>query len=70
MCPGDPSQPRSLDLPLTESALQDIDTDLLDYLQTLTPAERLKRHENARQLVQTLRKAGLTQLVLQDIRKR
>jgi hypothetical protein len=37
---------------------RDLDVDLLDYLQTLTPLERLQRHESARQLVIALRAAG------------
>jgi hypothetical protein len=36
----------------------DIDVELLDYLQTLTPAERVARHEGALELVRALRKAG------------
>ncbi|MFZ5439301.1 MAG: hypothetical protein ACOZQL_04790 [Myxococcota bacterium] len=36
----------------------DIDFDLLDYLQTLTPAQRMARHEAALELVRALRKAG------------
>lgn len=36
----------------------DIDVDLLDYLQTLTPAQRIERHEAALELVRALRKAG------------
>lgn len=36
----------------------DIDFDLLDYLQTLTPAQRIERHEAALELVRALRKAG------------
>lgn len=35
-----------------------IDVDLLDYLQTLTPAQRIERHEAALELVRALRKAG------------
>jgi hypothetical protein len=37
---------------------EDIDVDLLDYLQTLTVAERVARHEAALELVRALRKAG------------
>lgn len=36
----------------------DIDVDLLDYLQTLTPAERVARHEAALELARALRQAG------------
>ena len=36
----------------------DIDVDLLDYLQTLTVAQRIERHEAALELVRALRKAG------------
>jgi len=36
----------------------DIDVDLLEYLQTLTPAQRIERHEAALELVRALRKAG------------
>ena len=35
-----------------------IDMSQLEYLLTITPAERLERHEHARQLVLTLREAG------------
>ena len=38
--------------------LEDIDRDLVDYLQTLSPAERVTRHEQARELVHALRNAG------------
>lgn len=37
---------------------ENIDLDLLEYLQTLTMAERLKRHEAALELIQKLRAAG------------
>ncbi len=37
----------------------DIDVDLLDYLQTLTPAQRIELHEAALELVRALRKAGI-----------
>lgn len=37
---------------------EDIDVDLLDYLQTLTAAQRIERHEAALELVRALRKAG------------
>jgi hypothetical protein len=36
----------------------DLDLDLLMYLQTLTPEERLIRHEGALELVRELRKAS------------
>lgn len=36
----------------------DIDVDLLEYLLTLTPAQRIERHEAALELVRALRKAG------------
>lgn len=36
----------------------DLDLDLLDFLQGLTPAERMARHEAALELVRALRKAG------------
>lgn len=36
----------------------DVDLDLLDYLQSLTPAERMTRHQAALELVRALRKAG------------
>lgn len=36
----------------------DIDVDLLDYLQTLTPTQRIERHDAALELVRALRKAG------------
>jgi hypothetical protein len=36
----------------------DVDLGLLDYLQSLTPAERLVRHQAALELVRALRKAG------------
>lgn len=40
------------------SDVDDIDVDLLDYLLTLTPAQRIERHEGALELVRALRKAG------------
>jgi hypothetical protein len=36
-----------------------IDTDQLEYLLTLTPAERLKRHDAALAFVLAARKAGI-----------
>ncbi len=36
----------------------DIDLDLLEYLQTLTPTQRIERHDAALELVRALRKAG------------
>ena len=45
--------------PEGREADQDIDLDLLLYVQPLTPAERLRRHENALELVQALRAAGI-----------
>lgn len=44
-------------LPVTPED-DDIDVDLLEYLQTLTPAQRIERHEAALELVRALRKAG------------
>lgn len=38
--------------------LEDVDVDLLDYLQSLTPAQRMERHEAALKLVRALRKAS------------
>ncbi|GMU62999.1 MAG: hypothetical protein AMXMBFR34_47620 [Myxococcaceae bacterium] len=38
--------------------LEDVDVDLLDYLQSLTPAQRMERHEAALELVRALRKAS------------
>lgn len=37
---------------------ENIDLDLLDYLQSLTMAERIKRHEAALELLLKLRAAG------------
>lgn len=37
---------------------ENIDLELLEYLQTLTMSERLKRHEAALELIQKLRAAG------------
>lgn len=37
---------------------QDLDLDLLDFLRSLTPAERMRRHDSALQLVLALRKAA------------
>lgn len=37
---------------------EDLDLDLLDYLQSLTPAQRMARHDGALELVRALRKAG------------
>ena len=36
----------------------DVDIDLLEYLQTLTPAERIRRMLDAAALVRALREAG------------
>jgi hypothetical protein len=36
-----------------------IDVSLLEYLLTLTPAERLERHEQALALVRAMRQAGI-----------
>ena len=44
--------------PVQRSADEDIDVDLLEYLLTLTPAQRIERHEAALELVNALRKAG------------
>lgn len=44
--------------PTQDTEDDDIDVDLLDYLQTLTPAQRIERHEAALELVRALRKAG------------
>lgn len=41
-----------------EPTLEDLDLDHLDYLQTLTPAQRIERHEAALELVRALRKAS------------
>lgn len=38
--------------------LEDLDLDLLDYLQSLTPLQRIERHEAALELVRALRKAS------------
>lgn len=38
----------------------DVDLDLLDYLQSLTPAQRLERHDQAMALVRALWRAGRT----------
>ena len=37
----------------------DVDLDLLEFLQSLSPAERMRRHESALQLVLALRKAAI-----------
>jgi hypothetical protein len=37
----------------------DVDLDLLEYLQSLTPRERVLRHDQALELVQALRRAGV-----------
>ncbi len=44
--------------PAQGSDVDDIDIDLLAYLLTLTPAQRIERHEGALELVRALRKAG------------
>ena len=36
-----------------------IDVSQIEYLLTLTPAERVKRHEQALELVRALRQAGI-----------
>jgi hypothetical protein len=51
-----PAEP--LAQPSDEELEADIDLELLAYLQTLTPAERIARHEAALELVRALRKAG------------
>jgi hypothetical protein len=38
---------------------KDLDLDLLEFLGSLTPAERMRRHESALQLVLALRKAAM-----------
>lgn len=37
---------------------EDIDVALVEHLLTLTPAERIERHEAALELVRALRRAG------------
>jgi hypothetical protein len=37
----------------------DLDLDLLEFLGSLTPAERMRRHESALQLVLALKKAAI-----------
>jgi hypothetical protein len=44
--------------PTNEELDADIDMDLLVYVQTLTPEQRIARHEAALELVRALRKAG------------
>lgn len=41
---------------------EDIDVDLIDYLLTLTPAERIRRQLDALELVRALRRAREKQL--------
>ena len=48
----------SLGPPLGEKA-DDVDLDLLAFLWSLTPAERLRRLEQALELVRALRSAGI-----------
>lgn len=36
----------------------DIDLDLIDYLLSLSPADRIRRHDQALELVRALRQAG------------
>lgn len=45
-------------LSVPESTIEDVDLDLLEELQALTPAERMTRHEAALELVLALRKAS------------
>ena len=45
------------DIPEDE-ALGDLDLEQLEGLASLTPAERLRRHEQALELVRALREAG------------
>ncbi len=47
------------DSTLAESSIDDIDLDLLEYLQSLTPQERIQRHDGALELVLALRKAAI-----------
>jgi hypothetical protein len=44
--------------PTDQASVEDVDVDLIDYLLTLTPAERVKRQLDALELVRALRKAG------------
>ena len=37
----------------------DLDLDLLEFLGSLTPAERMRRHQSALELVLALRKAAM-----------
>ena len=39
-------------------SIEDVDVNLLEYLQTLTPHQRLILHEGARELASALRQAG------------
>lgn len=51
------SQDRTLPEP-KELTSPDIDLDLIDYLLSLSPAERIRRHDQALELVRALRQAG------------
>lgn len=44
--------------PITEKELAEVDIEQIRDLLKLTPEQRLKRHEGARQLVIKLREAG------------
>ncbi|MBL8950880.1 MAG: hypothetical protein JNK82_08895 [Myxococcaceae bacterium] len=43
---------------LPEATIDDVDVNLLEYLQTLTPLQRVLLHEGARELALALQKAG------------
>ena len=48
----------SVPTPASAPEDDDIDVDLLEYLLTLTPAQRIERHEAALELMRAIRKAG------------
>ena len=50
---GGPTTPES-----TEALSPDVDLDFIDYLLSLSPAERIRRHDQALELVRALRQAG------------
>jgi hypothetical protein len=51
--------PKARPISPDESADTDIDVSQLDYLLSLTPAERVRRHDQALELVLALRQAGI-----------
>lgn len=56
--PTELDEPTRSEVTERDDAEADLDISLLEYLQTLSPAQRLERHEAALALVRALRAAG------------